>query len=186
MSTTNLSAYDPNKMPDTTGMSFAIIVSDWNSEITYAMRDGAIETLKKHRVKDEHIDVYHVPGSFELVYASKKIQQEGSVDAIIALGSVVRGGTPHFDYVCSGTTTGLSMLNAYDDSDIPVIFGLLTTDNMEQARDRAGGKLGNKGVECAVTAIKMIAFNKQAEEVTDREENKENNTRERFNYEIED
>lgn len=160
MSTTNLSAYNAETVPDAKNMKFAIIVSEWNNNITFAMRDGAIDALLKHGAKEENIMVKYVPGSFELVFASKYIQnaQTNNVDAIIALGSVVRGGTPHFDYVCQGTTNGLSSLNADPCSKVPVIFGLLTTDDMQQAEDRAGGKLGNKGVECAITAIKMVDF----------------------------
>ena len=160
MSTTNLSAYNANTVPDASKMRFAIIVSEWNQNITFGMRDGAIDALLKQGAKEENITVKYVPGSFELVFASKYIQnaQSDEVDAIIALGSVVRGGTPHFDYVCQGTTNGLSNLNADPCNKIPVIFGLLTTDDMQQAEDRSGGKLGNKGVECAITTIKMIDF----------------------------
>lgn len=100
--------------------------------------------------------VYTVPGSFELTFGSAQFVKSGKVDAVIALGCVIRGETPHFDYVCSGATQGLTHLNATQD--IPVIYGLITTNNMQQAEDRAGGKLGNKGDECAVTAIKMIDF----------------------------
>lgn len=154
MSTTNLSAYDASVIPAADAMKFAIVVADWNPNITYAMCDGAIETLKKHGAKDMNISVYHVPGSFELTYACARLMEsDETLDAIIAFGSVVRGGTPHFDYVCSGTTNGIAELNAK--GDIPVIFGLLTTDDMKQAEDRAGGCLGNKGVECAQTAIRM-------------------------------
>lgn len=161
MSTTNLSAYDIEKVPDASEMRFAIIVSEWNNNVTFNLRDGAIEALKRHGAKEENISVTYVPGSFELTYASKHVinycKNKGWDNAaVIALGCVVRGGTPHFDYVCSGTTNGIAALNADPNINIPVIFGLLTTDNMEQATDRAGGKLGNKGVECAITAIKML------------------------------
>ncbi|MBP5457406.1 MAG: 6,7-dimethyl-8-ribityllumazine synthase [Paludibacteraceae bacterium] len=158
MATVNLSNYDSNQVPDASDMKFGIVVSDWNSEVTHALLQGAYDTLVKHGAEESNIRVYHVPGSFELVYASKKLCDEADVDAVIALGCVVRGGTPHFDYVCQGTTYGLAKLNAELDGEIPVIFGLLTTDDMQQALDRAGGIHGNKGTECAVTAIKMVDF----------------------------
>lgn len=159
MATVDLSNYDPNQVPSAKGMRFAIVVSDWNAEVTHALLKGAYETLVKHGAKGDDIMVSHVPGSFELVYASKMLM-ETECHAIIALGCVVRGGTPHFDYVCQGTTNGIAALNAADFSQTPVIFGLLTTDDMQQALDRAGGIHGNKGVECAVTAIKMVDFAK--------------------------
>lgn len=158
MATVNLSNYDPNQVPDASDMKFGIVVSDWNSEVTHALLHGAYDTLVKHGAEESNIHVYHVPGSFELVYASKMLCEEVDVDAVIALGCVVRGGTPHFDYVCQGTTYGLAKLNAEQSTDVPVIFGLLTTDDMQQALDRAGGIHGNKGTECAVTAIKMVDF----------------------------
>lgn len=164
MATVDLSNYDPSQVPSAKDMSFGIVVSDWNSEVTHALLKGAYETLTKHGAKEENIMVCHVPGSFELVYGSKKMAEELVVDAIIALGCVVRGGTPHFDYVCQGTTNGLARLNADCEYDIPFVFGLLTTDDMQQALDRAGGIHGNKGTECAVTAIKMVDFALQFEE----------------------
>ena len=104
----------------------------------------------------ENIHVKHVPGSFELIYGARMMTLRGDYDAIIILGSVIRGETPHFDYICQGVTYGISRINAT--SEIPVIYGLLTTENMQQALDRCGGKLGNKGAECAITAIKMAKF----------------------------
>lgn len=150
----NLSDYDFNSVPDASAMRFGIVVSEWNFNITGALLRGALETLKKHGAKEENIIVRTVPGSFELTFGSSLMIQSGKVDAVIALGSVVRGDTPHFDYVCAGTTQGIAQLNA--EGRIPVIYGLLTTDNMQQAEERCGGKLGNKGDECAVTAIKMV------------------------------
>ena len=161
MATVDLSKYDMNSVPSAKGMKFAIVVSDWNDKVTHNLLKGAYESLTFHGTIETDIDVYHVPGSFELVYASKLIAEKSkkNVDAIIALGCVVRGGTPHFDYVCEGVTNGLAKLNA--EGTIPFIFGLLTTDDMKQAEDRAGGVLGNKGVECAITAIKMVDFRKK-------------------------
>lgn len=152
----NLSDYDFNSVPNASNMRFGIVVSEWNNHITGALLEGAVNTLKKHGAKEENILVQPVPGSFELTYGSAQMIKSGKVDAVIAIGCVVRGDTPHFDYVCEGTTQGIAHLNAT--SDIPVIYGLITTNNMEQAEDRAGGKLGNKGDECAITAIKMIDF----------------------------
>ena len=139
------------------GLRFGIAVSEWNGEITGALLMGARKTLLEQGVREKDIIIAQVPGSFELTFASARFIESNEVDAVIALGSVVRGDTPHFDYVCQGTTQGIAHLNAT--SPIPVIFGLLTTDNMQQARDRAGGKLGNKGSECALTAIKMVQLN---------------------------
>ena len=153
----NLSEYDINSMPGKKSIAkqhYAIVVSDWNSNITFRLLNGAIVALKENGVKEENIDVFHVPGSFELTYASKELQNQKKYNAIIALGCVVRGDTPHFDYVCQGVTQGISTLNTISNR-CPVIFGVLTTENMQQSEDRCGGKLGNKGVECAITAIKV-------------------------------
>lgn len=152
----NLSDYDFNSVPDASDMRFGIVVSEWNSNITGALLEGAVTTLKKHGVKDENLLVQTVPGSFELTFGASQMIKSGKIDAVIAIGCVVRGDTPHFDYVCAGTTQGIAHLNAT--TDIPVIYGLITTNTMEQAEDRAGGKLGNKGDEGAVTAIKMVQF----------------------------
>lgn len=150
----NLSEYDINSVPSAEDMKFGIVVSEWNENITAALLHGAEETLKRHGAKSENITIHTVPGSFELIYGSAKFVQSGEVDAVIALGCVVRGDTPHFDYVCAGTTQGIAALNTQ--GSIPIIFGLITTDTMQQAEDRAGGIHGNKGDECAVTAIKMV------------------------------
>lgn len=155
----NLSDYDPKKVPTAENMSFGIVVSEWNNNVTDELLNGAVEALVKHGAKKKNIEICHVPGSFELVFAAKMLAKRHKLDAIICLGSVIRGDTPHFDYVCSGTTQGIMQLNI--DSDIPFIFGLLTTDNLQQALDRCGGRLGNKGTECAITAIKMVELNHQ-------------------------
>ena len=152
----NLSEYDPNKVPDASKMTFGIVVSEWNSEITNKLRDGAYNTLLLHGAKPENITIAYVPGSFELIYGAKRLAKSIKPDAIIGLGCVIRGDTPHFDYVCSGVTQGFSSLNRK--GDIPFIFGLLTNDTMQQSIDRAGGIHGNKGDEAAITAIKMIDF----------------------------
>ena len=152
----NLSAYDTEKIPDASNMCFGIVVAEWNSEITGALLDGAVSTLEKHGALPENIHVKTVPGCFELVYGAHQMTLNGSYDAIIILGSVIRGETPHFDYICQGVTYGIARLNAK--SEIPVIYGLLTTNDLQQAKDRSGGKYGNKGDECAIDAIKMAKF----------------------------
>ena len=152
----NLSDYDFNSVPNAEEMKFGIVVSEWNDKITGALLDGAINTLKKHGARDENILVKTVSGSFELIFGANQFIEYSNVDAVIAIGCVVRGDTPHFDYVCMGSTNGIAQLNAT--GNVPVIYGLITTNTMEQAEDRAGGKLGNKGDECAITAIKMIDF----------------------------
>ena len=121
-----------------------------------ALLNGAVSTLEKHGALPENIHVKTVPGSFELIYGAHQMTMRGEYDAIIILGSVIRGETPHFDYICQGVTYGIAKLNT--SSEIPIIYGLLTTENMEQAKDRSGGKLGNKGDECAIDAIKMAKF----------------------------
>lgn len=152
----NLSDYDMDIVPDASNMCFGIVVSEWNGEITGALLDGAVNTLKKHGALPENIHVKTVPGSFELVYGAHQLSRNDRYDAIIVLGCVIRGDTPHFDYICQGVTYGISRLNATNN--IPVIYGLLTTNDLQQAKDRSGGKLGNKGDECAVDAIKMAKF----------------------------
>lgn len=152
----NLSDYDPESVPSAEGMRFGIVVSEWNNKITGALLEGAFNTLTLHGVREEDIIVKPVPGSFELVYGSSLMAKSGKVDAVIAIGCVIKGDTPHFDYICQGTTQGLAELNR--EGEIPVIYGLLTCNNMDQAEDRSGGIFGNKGDECAITAIKMVDF----------------------------
>ena len=161
MSTTNLSAYDPESIPDAKKMRFGIVVSDWNSEITWALLDGATVTLKKHGATENNIVVKHVPGSFELTLGAQFLAEYDDLDAIICLGCVIQGETPHFNYICQGVTQGITQLNM--EYNIPFIFGVLTTLNQQQASDRAGGKHGNKGDEAAVTAIKMAALQREIE-----------------------
>ena len=159
MAATNHSLSSENNsinLPDASKMRIGIVVSEWNGVITENLFNGAIHTLIKHGVSPENIPVYHVPGSFELTFGAQQIIKYGDVDAVIVLGCVIRGETSHFDYVCKGVTEGVTTLNV--SQDIPVIFGVLTTENKQQADDRAGGKYGNKGEESAITAIKMIDF----------------------------
>ncbi|MBO7103723.1 MAG: 6,7-dimethyl-8-ribityllumazine synthase [Bacteroidaceae bacterium] len=151
----NLSDYDINSVPNGQGMKVGIVVSEWNKEITGALLDGAVNTLLKHGVEEKDIRVKTVPGSFELIFGASQMVKT-DVDAVIAIGCVIRGDTPHFDYICAGATQGLAHLNATQD--VPVIYGLITTNDMQQALDRCGGALGNKGDECAVTALKMVDY----------------------------
>ena len=138
---------------------FTVLVSRWNSFITDSLLKGALETLQRHGVSDDRICVVKVPGAFELPLAAKKVAESGSTDAIIALGAVIRGGTPHFDYVCGECTKGLGQVSLQ--SGLPVAFGVLTTDSIEQAIERAGTKAGNKGEEAAVTALEMVSLLQQ-------------------------
>lgn len=151
----NLSSYNNESIPDASNMCFGIVVAEWNSEITDALLEGAVTTLEKHGALPENIHVRKVPGSFELIYGAHQMVLHG-YDAVIILGSVIRGETPHFDYICQGVTYGIARLNTI--SETPIIYGLLTTNDLQQAKDRSGGKLGNKGDECAIDAIKMAKF----------------------------
>lgn len=152
----NLSAYDPDKVPSGEGKSFGIVVSEWNRKITFELLLGASDTLKKHGVKEENIFVKFVPGSFELPFAAKKLAEEHDVSAVICLGCVIKGETDHDIYINHSVAFAIQQLNI--EYNIPFIFGLLTPNNEEQALDRAGGKHGNKGIEAAVTALKMAAI----------------------------
>ena len=154
--TTDLSKYDVNQLPgaDVLGRQrYAIVVADWNSEITYKMAQGAIDTFIKHGVQEDNIDVIHVPGTVELTYGAARIMREERIDAVVVIGCVIQGETPHFDYVCQSVTQGVAALNAQ--GKVPVIFSVLTVLNQQQALDRCGGRLGNKGIEGAYTAIRM-------------------------------
>ncbi len=152
----NLSQYDAEKLPSAALVAeqrYAIVVADWNDNVTFPLCDGAVDALIKHGAQENNVVVEHVPGAFELTFAAARLQKTEKFDAIIVIGCVIQGDTPHFDYVCSGVTQGISLLNT--NGFCPVIFSLLTTLNLQQALDRAGGVLGNKGVEGAITAIKM-------------------------------
>jgi len=150
----NLSEYDKSQLPEAKNFRFGIVVAEWNEEITEGLFKGAFDTLKENGVINENIVRWNVPGSFELIYGCKKMQQSyDMLDAVIAIGSVIEGETKHFDFVCQGVTQGIKDLNVQND--IPVIFCVLTDQNMQQAIDRSDGKYGNKGSEAAITAIKM-------------------------------
>ena len=156
MATTNLSYYDKASIPNAKSFRFGIVVSEWNSDITGNMHKGAIEALLDCGAIQENIISWEVPGSFELVYGCKKMIETQSVDAVIAIGNVIQGETKHFDFVCEGVTQGIVDLNIK--YDVPVIFCVLTDNTKQQSIDRSGGKLGNKGIECAIAAIKMAAI----------------------------
>ena len=162
MATDNLSSYNPETIKDAGELRFGIVVSDWNSEVTHSLLEGAVSTLIKHGVKEEEIVIKHVPGSFELPLAAQWIAEYDDMDAIICLGCVIQGETPHFTYICQGVTSGISRLNL--EYNIPFIFGLLTTNTQQQAVDRAGGKHGNKGTEAAVTALRMAFLQRELED----------------------
>jgi 6,7-dimethyl-8-ribityllumazine synthase len=161
MSTTNLSVYNPESVPYAGKMRFGIVVADWNSEITGPLLEGAISTLMKHGASVDEIVVKHVPGSFELTLGAQFIAEYDDPDAVICLGCVIQGETPHFTFICQGVTQGITQLNM--EYNIPFIFGVLTTNTLQEAIDRAGGIHGNKGDEAAITAIKMAALQHEME-----------------------
>ncbi|MHA6280022.1 6,7-dimethyl-8-ribityllumazine synthase [Salinimicrobium sp. CAU 1759] len=157
----NLSEYDKNTIPNAKEFRFGIVVSEWNDNITENLCRGAIEVLLENEVLERKIVRWNVPGSFELIYGCKKMQESyDMLDAIIAIGSVIEGETKHFDFVCEAVSQGIKDLNVQND--IPVIFCVLTDQNMQQAIDRSGGKHGNKGAEAAVAAIKMAQLRKDS------------------------
>jgi 6,7-dimethyl-8-ribityllumazine synthase len=154
----NLSVYDKSNIPNAKNLRFGIVVSEWNGEITEALFQGAEAALLDCGALQENIIRWNVPGSFELTYGCKKMIHTQTVDAIVAIGSVIRGETSHFDFVCSATAQGIMDLNIK--YDVPVVFCVLTDDNIQQSRDRSGGKHGNKGTEAAIVAIHMAVLGK--------------------------
>jgi len=157
----NLSAYDKNTIPNSKDFRFGIVVSEWNDDITENLFQGAFDVWIENGVLKENIVRWNVPGSFELIYGCKKMQESFEMlDAIVAVGNVIQGETKHFDFVCEGVTQGIKDLNIQ--SDIPVIFCVLTDNEKQQSIDRSGGKHGNKGAEAAVAAIKMAQLRKDA------------------------
>lgn len=151
-----LSDSDMAPVPSGKGMRVGIVASEWNENITKALLNGAKETLISNGVDAKDVVVEIVPGSFELIFGCSQMVKKHDVDAVIAIGCVIRGDTPHFDYICQAVSSGISKLNV--EENVPIIFGLLTTNSQEQAEERSGGILGNKGDEYAITALKMIAF----------------------------
>jgi len=160
-STKNLSTYDKTTIPNAKDFRFGIVVSEWNDSITHNLFQGAFDAFTDCGTLKENIVRWDVPGSFELIYGAKKMQQSyDMLDAIIVIGVVIQGETKHFDFVCEGVTQGIKDLNIQ--SDIPVIFCVLTDNTMQQSIDRSGGKHGNKGTEAAIAAIKMAQLRKDA------------------------
>jgi 6,7-dimethyl-8-ribityllumazine synthase len=157
----NLSIYDKATIPNAKNFRFGIVVSEWNHEITEGMFQGAFDALKDCGALNDNIVRWNVPGSFELIYGCKRMQESyDMLDAVIAIGSVIQGETKHFDYVCEGVSQGIKDLNVQ--SDIPVIFCVLTDNTRQQSIDRSGGKHGNKGTEAAIAAIKMAQLRKDS------------------------
>ncbi|NJM78653.1 MAG: 6,7-dimethyl-8-ribityllumazine synthase [Flavobacterium sp.] len=156
----NLSQYDKNTIPNAKNFRFGIVVSEWNDTITNGLFEGAKTALLDCGTLPENIIKYNVPGSFELVFGSKKMIETQNVDCVIAIGCVIKGETMHFEFVCDGVTQGVKDLNIK--YNIPTIFCLLTDNTMQQSIDRSGGKHGNKGTEAAIAAIKMVALNKSS------------------------
>jgi 6,7-dimethyl-8-ribityllumazine synthase len=138
---------------------YALVVGRFNSFVVESLVSGAIDTLRRHGVSEDDITIYRVPGAFEMPLAARRVAQKGDVDAVIALGAVIRGGTPHFEYVSGECTKGLAQIGL--EQDIPVAFGVLTVDSIEQAIERAGTKAGNKGEEAATSALEMVSLLRQ-------------------------
>ena len=156
----NLSNYDKNTIPNAKDFRFGIVVSEWNDNITEGLYKGAEAALLDCGTLPENIIRWNVPGSFELVYGAKKMIDTQNVDCVITIGCVIKGETMHFEFVCEGVTQGVKDLNIQ--TDVPVIFCLLTDNTMQQSIDRSGGKHGNKGTEAAIAAIKMADLRKKA------------------------
>jgi 6,7-dimethyl-8-ribityllumazine synthase len=152
----NLSAYDKQGVPSAAGMRIGIVISEWNEEITQALLKGAYSTLVKHGANEEDIYLDYVPGSFELPLGAQTLLNSEELDAVICLGCVIQGETRHFDFICNAVANGIMKVSL--DLNVPVIFGVLTTNTLQQAKDRSGGKHGNKGDEAAISAIKMVAL----------------------------
>lgn len=140
-------------------LKIAVVVADFNSTVTSQLKDGAVSTLVKFGVNEDQVDVYHVPGAFEIPFATKKLLATGKYDGIMTLGAVIKGETDHYDLICQNITNGIMQLNMQ--GEVPVTFGILTTDNIEQAMQRAGLKMGNEGASTAQSLLEMISLSKQ-------------------------
>lgn len=150
----NLSDFNHTEIPSGAGMKIVVLVSEWNIEVTGALRDGTVQTLLNNGVAEDDIIVKYVPGSFELTMGAQLLCEDASIDSVICTGCVIKGETKHFDFICEAVAQGVTNVSLKYNK--PVVFGLLTPNNMQQALDRAGGKHGNKGDEAAVTALKMV------------------------------
>jgi 6,7-dimethyl-8-ribityllumazine synthase len=150
----NLSEYDKNIISNGADYKIGIVVSEWNGQVTEALLEGAIQTLKNHDVQDKHMTIVYVPGAFELPLGAQSLLEQQKFDGVLTIGTVIQGETKHFDFVCNGATQGIMqvMLNY----NTPISFCVLTDNSIQQSIDRSGGKHGNKGIECAVSLLKMI------------------------------
>ncbi len=155
----NLSSIKMVNIPNVDHFSFTIITAQWNKEVTGALEIGCLETLLANGVKPENIQQLEVPGAWELISAAKMVLDSNNTNAVICIGAVIKGDTPHFEYICEGVTVGLAQLCA--NQSIPVIYGVLTVNNLQQALDRCGGIHGNKGDEAAVTALQMASLSQK-------------------------
>ncbi|MFO8068297.1 MAG: 6,7-dimethyl-8-ribityllumazine synthase [Bacteroidales bacterium] len=154
----NLSDYNIEEVPDASAMKIAIVFAEWNEEVTKALVEGAKGSLIKHGLKEENLSVIPVPGSYELPMAAQYVLRDNkNIDAVICIGCVIQGETRHFEFISQAVSAGIMQVAL--EYQKPVVFGVLTTDNFQQAKERSGGKHGNKGDEAAVTAIKMVALN---------------------------
>lgn len=161
MATINLSAYEKEHLPDARSMRIGIVVSEWNESITENLKKGCVEALLDCGVTENHLVIAHVPGSFELPLGAQLLFENHALDAVICLGCVIRGETAHFDFVCQACAQGIQNLSLKLSK--PVIFGVLTDDNIAQSISRSGGEKGNKGTEAAITAIKMAGLKRELE-----------------------
>ena len=159
----NLSTFDA-PLPSAEEMRFGIVVAEWNREVTEALLEGAVRTLRSAGCPDMNIQIKYVPGAFELPLGAQFFAEYTEVDAVIVLGCVVQGDTRHFDYICQGVTQGVMQLQIH--WNMPIAFGVLTVDNLQQAIDRCGGRLGNKGDEAAAAAIQMVKLQIDLEEIS--------------------
>jgi 6,7-dimethyl-8-ribityllumazine synthase len=159
----NLSVFENEAIPDASAMRFGIVVAEWNHAITESLYNGAHDALIKYGVTADNIKRMNVPGSFELTSGARLFAEDNQTDAVICLGCVIQGETRHFDFICMAVANGLTQLNMLFSK--PFIFGVLTTQNLRQAMERSGGKHGNKGMEAAVSAIKMLAEKKRMHEM---------------------
>jgi 6,7-dimethyl-8-ribityllumazine synthase len=152
----NLSRFEGSEVPSAARYKFGIVWSEWNHEITHELKEGALSFLRSKDAKEKNITIKTVPGAYELTLGAQYLLEKQRVDAVIVLGCVIQGETKHFDFICEAVANGITQLNIKFGK--PVIFGVLTPNNVQQAVDRAGGKHGNKGEEAAATAIKMLAL----------------------------
>jgi len=159
MATVNLSQFNKEELANVDNFRFGIVVSEWNKDITANLLEGVLSTFIDLKIRKQNISIVKVPGSFELIYATHKLCKSNVFDAVISIGNIIRGETSHFDYICSAVAQGIKDINILTQT--PAIFCVLTDENKQQSIDRSGGKYGNKGVEAAVTAIKMAQLKQE-------------------------